>query len=436
MARLRDPEHGCPWDREQTWSSIVPHTIEEAYEIADAVERGDVDHVRDELGDLLFQVVFQSRIAEEQGLFRFDDVVDAISNKLERRHPHVFGDATIGSAAEQTAAWEEHKAAERRAKGGAAGALDGVTLGLPALVRAAKLGQAGCAGRVRLAGRGRGARQGARGDRRVAAGAWQRASPHTSGRNSATCFSAWHSSRVTSTSIQRQRCATRAASSKGASAASRPASRQTAGPRRTRAWRSWRRCGHGQSGRSAEGRPQGAEGGRRRLPAARSPPVRRLDRAARAARGLGRSARDRATAFADAGLERSPRGTTAFAARDQLRRHSPGARAPCRDRGRHRVIQRRDRQRRHRQRQEHAVAEDLPRDGAGCRRHDRPHAAATHRRAGARAPRERRDRLHARGPRRLPGALRRSHQPAYAREADDGRPAAARARERPAARTV
>ena len=141
MARLRDPEHGCPWDREQTWESIVPHTIEEAYEIADAVERGDVDHVRDELGDLLFQVVFQSRIAEEQGLFRFDDVVDAISNKLERRHPHVFGDATIGSAAEQTAAWEEHKAAERRAKGGAAGALDGVTLGLPALVRAAKLGR-------------------------------------------------------------------------------------------------------------------------------------------------------------------------------------------------------------------------------------------------------------------------------------------------------
>ena len=141
MARLRDPQRGCPWDREQTWSSIVPHTIEEAYEIADAVERGDVDHVRDELGDLLFQVVFQSRIAEEQGLFRFDDVVDGISDKLERRHPHVFGDATIGNAAEQTAAWEEHKAAERRAKGVAAGALDGVTLGLPALVRAAKLGR-------------------------------------------------------------------------------------------------------------------------------------------------------------------------------------------------------------------------------------------------------------------------------------------------------
>ena len=141
MARLRDPQRGCPWDREQTWSSIVPHTIEEAYEIADAVARGDVDQVRDELGDLLFQVVFQSRIAEEQGLFGFDDVADGISSKLERRHPHVFGDATIGNAAEQAAAWERHKAEERRAKGGSAGALDGVTLGLPALMRAAKLGR-------------------------------------------------------------------------------------------------------------------------------------------------------------------------------------------------------------------------------------------------------------------------------------------------------
>jgi tetrapyrrole methylase family protein/MazG family protein/ATP diphosphatase len=141
MARLRDPERGCPWDREQTWASIAPHTIEEAYEIADAVERGDATHVRDELGDLLFQVVFQSRIAEEQGLFRFDDVVDAISEKLERRHPHVFGDACIASAAEQTAAWERHKAEERKAKGGQGGVLDGVTLGLPALTRSAKLGQ-------------------------------------------------------------------------------------------------------------------------------------------------------------------------------------------------------------------------------------------------------------------------------------------------------
>jgi MazG family protein len=140
MARLRDPERGCPWDREQTWRTIAPHTIEEAYELADAVGRGDPALVRDELGDLLFQVVFQARIAEEQGLFGFDDVAQSISDKLERRHPHVFGAATIGSAAEQTAAWERHKAEERRARGVPAGVLDGVTLGLPALTRASKLG--------------------------------------------------------------------------------------------------------------------------------------------------------------------------------------------------------------------------------------------------------------------------------------------------------
>jgi len=141
MAALRDPERGCPWDREQTWATIAPHTLEEAYELADAIERGDATQVRDELGDLLFQVVFQSRIAEEQGLFDFDSVAAAISDKLERRHPHVFGTATVSSAAEQSRAWEEHKAAERRAAGGKAGTLDGVALGLPALTRAAKLGR-------------------------------------------------------------------------------------------------------------------------------------------------------------------------------------------------------------------------------------------------------------------------------------------------------
>ena len=125
--------------------------------MADAVARGDADAVRDELGDLLFQVVFQARIAEEQGLFDFDDVADAIGDKLERRHPHVFGDATRSAdAAEQTARLgSSTRRAERAAKGGAAGALDGVTLGLPALTRAAKLGQARCAGRLRLAGRDR-----------------------------------------------------------------------------------------------------------------------------------------------------------------------------------------------------------------------------------------------------------------------------------------
>jgi MazG family protein len=138
---LRDPEHGCPWDREQSWASIAPHTLEEAFELADAIGQGDAAKVRDELGDLLFQVVFQARIAEEQGLFGFDEVAAAISDKLERRHPHVFGAATVRSAAEQSLAWEVHKAAEREAAGVGRGVLDGVTLGLPALTRAAKLGR-------------------------------------------------------------------------------------------------------------------------------------------------------------------------------------------------------------------------------------------------------------------------------------------------------
>jgi MazG family protein len=141
MARLRDPESGCPWDREQTWATIAPHTIEEAYELADAIGTGEAERVRDELGDVLFQVVFQSRIAEEQGLFDFAAVAAGISEKLERRHPHVFGTARVADVAAQTEAWEEHKAAERAAKGEGSGALDGVTVGLPALSRAAKLGK-------------------------------------------------------------------------------------------------------------------------------------------------------------------------------------------------------------------------------------------------------------------------------------------------------
>ena len=140
MVLLRDPASGCPWDREQDWASIAPHTIEEAYELADAIARGEPEAVRDELGDVLFQVVFQSRIAEERGLFDFDAVATAIADKLERRHPHVFADAEIADAAAQTLAWEQHKRAERAAKGQGTGALDGVTLGLPALTRATKLG--------------------------------------------------------------------------------------------------------------------------------------------------------------------------------------------------------------------------------------------------------------------------------------------------------
>ena len=140
MARLRDPDHGCPWDRDQDWASIAPHTIEEAYELADAIARADAEAVRDELGDVLFQVVFQARIAEERGLFDFEAVAAAIADKLERRHPHVFGTARVESAEAQTQAWERHKQAERAARGQGTGALDGVTLGLPALTRAAKLG--------------------------------------------------------------------------------------------------------------------------------------------------------------------------------------------------------------------------------------------------------------------------------------------------------
>ncbi len=139
MARLRDPARGCPWDREQNFATIAPYTIEEAYEVADAIERNDMAALKDELGDLLFQVVFHARMAEEAGLFGFDDVAEAIADKMERRHPHVFGDAEIASVPAQNEAWEAHKAAERQASGAAASVLDGVALALPALLRAAKI---------------------------------------------------------------------------------------------------------------------------------------------------------------------------------------------------------------------------------------------------------------------------------------------------------
>ncbi len=138
MARLRDPEAGCPWDREQTLASIVPHTLEEAYEVADAIARGAMDDLCDELGDLLFQVVFYARIAEERGDFTFADVVRAICDKLIRRHPHVFAGADITDTEAQTTAWEVHKARERRDRHGE-GVLAGVAQALPALSRAAKL---------------------------------------------------------------------------------------------------------------------------------------------------------------------------------------------------------------------------------------------------------------------------------------------------------
>ncbi len=138
MARLRAPEDGCPWDLEQTFRTIAPYTIEEAYEVADAIERDDLRALKDELGDLLFQAVFHARIAEEQGLFSFADVAEAITEKMIRRHPHIFGDADMRNADEQTAAWENQKAKERTDKGQVS-LLDDVPVGLPGLTRAVKL---------------------------------------------------------------------------------------------------------------------------------------------------------------------------------------------------------------------------------------------------------------------------------------------------------
>ncbi len=135
MARLRDPVNGCDWDTAQTFETIAPYTIEEAYEVADAIERKDLSDLRDELGDLLLQVVFHARMAEEDGHFAFDDVANSISDKMEQRHPHIFGGQT-GSMGETR--WENLKAKEREEKG-ALSALDGVALALPALMRAQKL---------------------------------------------------------------------------------------------------------------------------------------------------------------------------------------------------------------------------------------------------------------------------------------------------------
>jgi ATP diphosphatase len=139
MARLRDPAGGCPWDLEQTFATIAPYTIEEAYEVAEAIEHGDMAELKEELGDLLLQVVYHARMAEERGAFAFADVAEAICEKMIRRHPHVFGEASHRDAAEQTRAWDAIKAAERSANKAAASILDGVPAALPALMRAEKL---------------------------------------------------------------------------------------------------------------------------------------------------------------------------------------------------------------------------------------------------------------------------------------------------------
>ena len=143
MAKLRDPKGGCPWDLDQSFRTIVPHTIEEAYEVADAIEQDDLESLKGELGDLLFQTVFYAQMAREAGRFDMADVLRGLNEKMIRRHPHVFGTLEIADAAEQTHAWEKQKAEERAAEAAAKGlkpsAIDGVIPGLPALTRAEKL---------------------------------------------------------------------------------------------------------------------------------------------------------------------------------------------------------------------------------------------------------------------------------------------------------
>lgn len=140
MAKLRDPDGGCPWDVEQTFATVAPYTIEEAYEVVDAIDRGDMGGLRDELGDLLLQVVFHARMAQEQGAFAFGDVVASICDKMVRRHPHVFAGALVEGVEAQTQAWEEHKRAERAADGDVdTSALAGIARGLPEWQRATKL---------------------------------------------------------------------------------------------------------------------------------------------------------------------------------------------------------------------------------------------------------------------------------------------------------
>jgi len=142
MAWLRDRQHGCPWDVEQTFRTIAPYTIEEAYEVADAIDRDDLGALKEELGDLLLQVVYHAQMAHESGAFGFADVASAIADKMVDRHPHVFGDARVATAEAQTVSWEARKALERAAKRASAepaGALDGVARALPALLRAEKI---------------------------------------------------------------------------------------------------------------------------------------------------------------------------------------------------------------------------------------------------------------------------------------------------------
>ena len=138
MKTLRDPEHGCPWDRQQTFATIAPYTLEETYEVIDAIERADFDDLRGELGDLLFQVVFYAQMAQEEGRFNFDDICNAISDKLERRHPHIFASAQVADSEEVLVNWEKIKRDERAEKAQHS-VLDDIPQALPALMRAHKI---------------------------------------------------------------------------------------------------------------------------------------------------------------------------------------------------------------------------------------------------------------------------------------------------------
>ena len=205
MAKLRDPHTGCPWDQQQDFSSIAPYTVEEAYEVADAIAREDLDGLREELGDLLFQVAFHARMAEEQGAFDFDAVATGICDKMIRRHPHVFGTAREREKGPQKGSWQKIKAAERADKEVHSSALDGVARALPALKRAEKLGkglpQSASTGRTR-------ADPETRLTRNSASWRWpaRQATRRTCSRNSVTCCSRSSTWRGTSGSIPSRHC--------------------------------------------------------------------------------------------------------------------------------------------------------------------------------------------------------------------------------------
>ena len=254
MAALRDPDSGCPWDVEQSFASIVPYTIEEAYEVADAIERGDTEDLREELGDLLLQVVFHARMAEEAGLFDFGGVVEAITAKLIRRHPHVFGDARELDTEAVKALWGAHQgrreararrgaAIGRRARRSAVGrARRRSAVSARAVARAQASGE-GRQGRVRLGRRSRGRRQAARGGRRGRSGNRRALGGKAVGRGRRPPVRRGEPRPSSPTSTRRRRCAARTPSSSAGSPISNSASPRAGASRKAPISTRWRRCG-------------------------------------------------------------------------------------------------------------------------------------------------------------------------------------------------